>query len=394
MRIAVLGIKTRPASAGADRVVEKLLETFEGDPEHAFTVYLMDRPDVERLPDVPGMRHVYVPYVGGKHLAAFSYFLRCAMHAVRHRGDYDLLHVHNSDFGLFCPVLRLAGRPVLGTFHGDPYLRDKWGRFAKAFLRASERVFVSACDRLTSVSRFKDRVRGIIGEKRTTYVPNGVDPYWNVPLTRSFDAASHGLVKGEYLLFACGRLDPTKGLHHLLEGYRASDRPEKLLVVGDFSHDAAYATRIREMAAGDPRIVLHPELLDRERLLDCVRGARAFVFPSEVEAMSMMLLEVVSCKTPVVCSDIPENLAVVGDDYAYAYPTFDADALRARLESMLELPPDDRAGVTEALFARCMREFAWPTIADGYRRAYAELGRRRVPARRTDLAPGSPSRAA
>lgn len=394
MRIAVLGIKTRPASAGADRVVEKLLETFEGDPGHAFTVYLMDRPDVDRLPDVPGMRHVYVPYVGGKHLAAFSYFLRCAVHAVRHRSDYDLLHVHNSDFGLFCPVLRLAGLPVLGTFHGDPYLRDKWGRFAKAFLRTSERFFVSACDHLTSVSRFKDRVRGIVGEKRTTYVPNGVDPYWNLPLTRSFDADAHELTNGEYLLFACGRLDPTKGLHHLLEGYRGSNRPERLLVVGDFSHDAAYAARIRELAAADPRVVLHPELLDRERLLDCVRGARAFVFPSEVEAMSMMLLEVVSCKTPVVCSDIPENLAVVGEDYAYAYPTFDAAGLRERLESMLTLGVGARAGISEALFERCMREFAWPTIADGYRRAYAELARDAAASSERTHPSGTPSRAA
>lgn len=354
-------------------MVERLLETFAGDPDHAFTVYLMDRPGVRRLPDQPGMRHVYLRYTGGKHLAAFSFFLRCALHALRHRRHYDLLHVHNSDFGLFCPLLRLTQRPILGTFHGDPYLRHKWGPFAKAFLRVSERLFVSGCHQLTSVSRFKDHVAGMTGTKRTTYLPNGVDPSGEDPVNAAFDANAYGLVPGEYLLFACGRLDPTKGLHRLLDAYRGSSRGEKLLVIGDFSHDERYSARIREIAAGDPRIVLHPRLLDRERLLDCVRGARAFVFPSEVEAMSMMLLEVVSARTPIVCSDIPENLDVVGEDYAYAYPAFDATALRQRLDDLLAAPPSERTALSEALLTRCRREFAWTTIADGYRRLYATM---------------------
>jgi glycosyltransferase involved in cell wall biosynthesis len=35
-----------------------------------------------------------------------------------------------------------------------------------------------------------------------------------------------------------------------------------------------------------------------------------FIFPSESEGMSIMLLEVASAGTPLICSDIPENMEV------------------------------------------------------------------------------------
>ena len=48
-------------------------------------------------------------------------------------------------------------------------------------------------------------------------LPNGVDPAPTIPQTLL--AETHGLVPGQYLMFAAGRMDPTKGLHHLLDAY-------------------------------------------------------------------------------------------------------------------------------------------------------------------------------
>lgn len=376
MHIAVLGIKTLPASAGADRVVEKLLENF--GPEHSYTVYL--RADARvTLSCTERVRYVYVPALGGKHLAPFSYFALCTLHYLS-KGRYDLAHVHNSDFGIFCALLRLKrGVPVMGTFHGDPYLRRKWGRLARMFLRLSERFFTQFSNGLSSVSRLKTSAVGLVGGRRVRYLPNGVDAYWNAPIPSTFDPSTLGVERGRYTLFACGRLDSTKGLHRLIEAYRRVDRTEKLLAIGDFTHDVAYSERVRALAAEDDRVVLLERLLDREQLMQVVRGCRVFVFPSEIEAMSMMLLEAISCKRPVVCSDIPENLTVVGEDYPLAYGTYDTADLAKRLESALSEP--DQSGA-ERLFDACMRRFSWPRIAADYEAAFAELRPDRVsPAR-------------
>jgi glycosyltransferase involved in cell wall biosynthesis len=371
MKVAVLGIKTMPAYAGADRVVERVLEQL---PDEAFTIYLVR--GGPKLTCTSTRHYVYVPTLKGKHLRAFSFFVLSTLHFLA-KGDADVVHVHNSDFGLFCPLLKLKRRPIVGTFHGDPYLRAKWGLGARTFLRLSEWVFIRTCDVLTSVSAVE---KGGVAE--ILHIPNGVhaeDSGDESP--DALLAARFGLGPYEYVLFACGRLDSTKGLHHLLDAYRGLSITQRLLVVGDFSHDARYTEAIRDAAALDDRVILYPELLDRQALYDTLRGAAVFVFPSEVEAMSMMLLEAIASRTLVVCSDIAENGAVVGDGYPMLFRSGDPDSLREVLLTAMSLTQDEREQLTADL-ADVASAFDWSTIAARYESLYVEL----VPATGAELA--------
>lgn len=368
MDIAVLGIKSIPAVAGADRVVEKLLENFS--PANDYWVYI--RKDSRNAASCHDNLHfIQVPALRGKHLGSFSFFFLCCMHYL-FKGRYDLAHVHNSDFGLFVPLLRLKRWiPVLGTFHGDPYTRAKWGRLARSYFHLSERFFVQFCDQLTSVSRFKDRGRGLWSERKISYIPNGVDSYWEESTSNVFDYDAHGLEPGNYALFACGRLDSTKGLHHLLEAWSDLAPKMQLLVVGDFGHDIEYSARMDQLMAETPGVVVYRDLLPRHALLDVLRRSRLFLFPSEYEAMSMMLLEAISCKTPVLCSDIPENLELLVEGYPFAHRSRDALSLRDALERWLE---DESAAVwADELYERCMTEYSWKGIAREYERYYREM---------------------
>jgi glycosyltransferase involved in cell wall biosynthesis len=354
MRVAVLGIKRLPAFGGADLPAE-----------HEYTVYLI-RGAGPMLVDNGNRRYVYVPAVGGKHLRPFTYFLFCSLHFL-FRGRYDVAHVHNSDFGVFCFLLKAKpGVRVIGTFHGDPYERGKWGRAAKLYLRTSELCFVRSCDALTSVAISKK-----VPRRAVHYIPNGVDPWTPANGENTFPYEELGLEKARYVMFACGRLDSTKGLHHLLRAYaHLSDlaAADRLLVVGDFSHDAEYSRRVVEEAASDPRVVLHTELLERDALLEAIHSSSAFVFPSEVEGMSMMLLEAIAAARVVVCSDIPENLAVVGSDYPFLFESGNVACLGAVLTRALEAPvngDDIRSALAETTAG-----FRWDAIAAEYGRLY------------------------
>jgi glycosyltransferase involved in cell wall biosynthesis len=372
LNVAVLGIKAIPAVAGADRVVEQLLENFS--PKNDYWVYVRGDTAVAESAQ-RNVHFVRLPALAGKHLGSFTFFLACSLHYLRQQ-HYDVAHVHNSDFGLFVPLLRLKRSvPVLGTFHGDPYTRKKWGKFARAFLRLSERCFVQFCSRLTSVSKFKSAGNGLLTRRLVDYVPNGINVE---PDDGDGDAllTSLRLEPRRFLLFACGRLDPTKGLHRLLDAYERADPEERLLILGDFSHDPDYSRNIeRHIAAhyGDApeRVCVVRELLPRARLLRVLRACKLFVFPSEYEAMSMMLLEAVSSRAPIVCSDLPENLAVLGDDYPFAYPASEAGALAHTIERALADRDWERR--TDELHARCVRDFSWTAVARRYEEIYDEL---------------------
>ena len=86
LRIAVLGIKQLPATGGADRAVEKLLE--HGSQSHEYFVYVKRQP---AQPSLGGqnVHYVPIPTVGGKHAGPFVYFLLCTAHYLV-RGHYDL----------------------------------------------------------------------------------------------------------------------------------------------------------------------------------------------------------------------------------------------------------------------------------------------------------------
>jgi glycosyltransferase involved in cell wall biosynthesis len=302
------------------------------------------------------------------------------------KGRYDVAHVHNSDFGVFTPLLRLKrGVRVIGTFHGNPYERAKWGRLAQAFLRLSERMFVRSCDELTSVAASKE-----VPRRAVRHIPNGIDSSGARPDASDFDYEGLGLEQGAYVLFACGRLDATKGLHHLLEAYRELPEAGRLLVVGDFSHDRTYAERMEREAAKTPQVVLYKGLLPRQTLMDVLSNAAVFVFPSEVEAMSMMLLEALACESLVVCSDIPENVAVVGEDYPFLFRSGDAASLRDVLGRALAPGADDRDRLRR-VHERVAATFRWEEIAADYERLYGNARSPSAPRRARPVRRDHPS---
>jgi glycosyltransferase involved in cell wall biosynthesis len=358
VRIAIFGIKTLPALAGADRVAERLIEHL---PEHEYTIYLA-RDEGRSLTCSEHRHYVYVPVLRGKHLRAFSFFFLSVVHFLL-RGDADVAHVHNSDFGLFCWILKLKRRlAIVGTFHGRPYLRAKWGLGARLFLRLSEWAFARSCDVLTSVAPID--IAGMAIE----VVANGIEDQ-SADRPSAFDYEGLQLSKDGYLLFACGRLDATKGLHHLLRSYRAGDDPRKLLVIGDFNHDVKYSRMIEEKAAADPRVVLFRSLVDRETLFDVIRQSALFVFPSEYEAMSMMLLEVIACRKIAVCSDIPENVAVLGADYPLFFQSADQSSLAQAL-TRARVPTEELERAVMASYASAAARFRWDEIGRRYNALY------------------------
>lgn len=371
MNIAVLGSKSLPAFAGADRVAENILQHLPADDGNRYHIYVVRTPAQPRPFDfAPNLRVIPIRAMSGKHSRATTFFLVSALHCALVLRP-DLAHIHDSAFGPFAWILRLfrPRMPLLGTFHGNPYERAKWSRFAKAFLRFSEGAFIRACSALTTVARAK--VADVQARSKTPieFIPNGVNPAPDIPKTLL--AEKWGLVSGKYLMFAAGRMDPTKGLHHLLDAYDTLQPEFPLLVVGGFEgHNQEYSEKLLARCRATPHLVLIPKLLTQPELFELVAGARLFVFPSEIEAMSMMLLEVISCGVPVLASDIAENTEVTGPDYPWLFRNADAAHLAEKSAQFLR---DGSGPELAALRERCARDFNWTAIARRYLALYQRL---------------------
>ena len=256
------------------------------------------------------------------------------------RGDYDVAHVHGAGNGFVVPLLWLL-YPVVTANREPAYLREKWSGPAKAMIRAADGLSVRPATRATAVSVVQAAELSRRYGRQVVAIPNGVD--LDEPVDEDgaeLLLAGLGLRPGEYLLFAAARVDPTKGCYTLLEALARLPDPSPLLVVGDLFHAPGYTERLRPLARDLP-VSFVPRLDAKPVVLGLLRGARVFVFPSEVEAMSMMLLESLCQETPTLASDIPENTSILPS----GFPVFRAgsvDALAAGLTELLAADPDAR----------------------------------------------------
>ena len=374
MKIAILGSKSLPASAGVDCVAENILRHLPADDGNEYHIYVVRTPSqLKPFQHAPNLRIIPIPALKGKHSRATTFFLLSALHCALILRP-DLAHLHDSAVGPFGWILRLfrPRMPLLGTFHGNPYERAKWSRFAKAFLRFSEWAFVHACSFLTTVARVK--VVEVQSQCRTPieFIPNGVNPSPDIPQTGL--ARQQGLIPGKYLMFAAGRMDPTKGLHHLLDAYDRLHPDLPLLIVGGFEgHNREYSEEMLTRCRATPHVLLLPRILPQPELFELVANAKLFVFPSEIEAMSMMLLEVISCGSPVLASDIPENSEVTGTDYPWLFRNADPAHLAEKMAQFLREGPGPSVATLQQ---RCARDFNWTVIAQRYLDLYRRLSSR------------------
>lgn len=362
-RIAYIGIKGLPSQAGADRVVEAIVRGVDKE-QYQPVVYCSGRV-VPPGTTLPGIELVRTPTLPGKHLHATSLFLFAALHALFF-GRYALIHIHNVEACFVAPLLRLRYK-VIATSHGSAQARDKWSKAAKKLIQLTEYPFILFPNAITSVSKPLADYYEAQYKRDVHYFPNGVDESVEIDLEAARKIlAQHGVEPGQYILFAAGRVIPTKGCEYLLQAMQQIDADVSVLIVGDTSQVPAYEKRLRRLA--DERVHFCSFIRSKGTLFGLVQMAQLFVFPSTVEAMSMMLLEVASVGTPIICSDIPENESVLPDE-ALFFRSADSDDLREKLQWGLA-NAQQMALLAEKARDRVNAHFRWHEIVTSYETLY------------------------
>jgi glycosyltransferase involved in cell wall biosynthesis len=326
--IAVMGIKGLPAKGGGERVAEGIiLKALEKN--YKVTIY-GKKSYCEDCDIINKVELIRISEIRGKHLNAFFYGLFSALDALLLR-NYDLIHLHYADFGYLVPLLRLRFK-VIATSHGAEYERDKWGKFAKLFFKLSEIMFIKYSNLVTSVSRSLTECYENKFNKKVVYIPNGVVISSNEEPVENF-LKKHNLHRSGYIIFAAGRIIPSKGCKILLEANNKLNHKIPLVIIGDIEADQDYKKELCCLAKSNVKFI--DFIKSKDELFGIIRGCKFFIFPSTYEAMSMMLLEVGILKKPIICSDIIQNIDAIGDNSIY-FVSGDADSLAEKINYALQ----------------------------------------------------------
>jgi len=356
LNICVIGTRGFPGVQGG---VEKHCENlYPRLPAEVRTVVCRRRAYVQASPPLPGIEFVDLPSTRIKGWeAAFHSFL-ATLAAIRRRPD--LVHVHNIGPGIFSPLVRLAGIPVVLTFHSPNYEHQKWGWLARRLLKLSEYVALRAANAVVFVNPVQMQKYDGAVRRKSQFIPNGVQAA--EPDEATDWLGRFGLEADKYIL-AVGRITPEKGFGLLIDAWRRlpSDRPV-LVIAGGVDNDDGHLRELKARA-GDAPVVFAGHLTEGP-LAQLYRHARLFVLSSRNEGFPLVLLEAMAAGCDVLASDLPATRLVdlPPEDY---FRSDEPDDLAAKLQQKLSR--------TKPVRIYDLKAFDWDAIAARTVAVYREV---------------------
>jgi glycosyltransferase involved in cell wall biosynthesis len=357
-RVAAFGFRSLPPKAGGGGEDKFADELYPRLVERGWQVTAYTRVYQGAVPEPYDYRGVRVISLTTTRRSGFDTLLHSAKvvwHIIRHNTG-GVIHIHNGGNSIWALPLRLFGKRVFISQDGVDWKRGKWPWYGKLYLFVSSLI--------------------------TAYIPNGVifDNFFSKELfekmfRRKFDCIPYGsevpeaddsdeilkklgIGRGEYFLFV-GRFIPDKGLHYLIPAFEGLKTAKKLVIVGGCPNPSEYEKKIQETK--DVRI-LFPGYVYGDDVVRLMKNAYAYTQPSDVEGLSPVILMAMGLGTPLICSDIPENLYIVRD-HATTFKKGSVDDLRNQLQFALE-HPDVIRRLADAGAPSVRERFNWDTITD------------------------------
>lgn len=312
---------------------------------HEIELWLSKHPRMDAL-SACAARGVCVRRV--RYVSCYDRRLRCVGSLLDWRGirrmakilrdsSCDLVHLNkqNLEDGLdLLLAARLANRPTVTTIHVTRPLQALGAAMGKIRDAVAYRALTMAPGSLLTIARSCERdlhefLRESPATDRIACIPNGVADIGS-QISNSDHRSEWGFSATDIIIGCVARIEEQKNPLFLIDVLAALPKAIKLVWVGDGRLRRAMETRCQEL-----------QLLDRVRLdgwrddvHSRMRAFDVFALPSIYEGLPFALLEAMSCRLPVVASNVDGIRDVICD----------------RTNGIL-VPPTDRSAWTKALLA-------------------------------------------
>jgi len=313
MKIAFIGQKGIPAkSGGVENHVENLAVEL-AQKGHAVFVYVRNNYTDKNLMEYKGVKLIHLPSIPTKNLDAISHTFFAIVHAIFQK--YDVVHFHSigpNSLNFLIKIFK-PKTALIATYHCQDYLHQKWGAFARTYLKLGEYMTCKITDKTIAVTKTLQKFVRDKFKKETVVIPSGVRVAKNA---NTNELEKWGLKENEYII-SVSRLIRHKGIHYLIEAFKnLEDRNltggKKLVIVGDGFYTSDYVAELKKIAEVSKNIIF-VGAQNGEALSQLFSHSYLFVQPSNFEGLSIALLEAMAYGKAVLVSDIAENVEAVAE---------------------------------------------------------------------------------
>lgn len=347
--IAIIGTVGVPACYGG---FETLVENMLNDTSEEYTVYCSSRSYARKQSEYKGAKLVYLPF-NANGVASIVYDGVAMLHALFSGSKIFL--ILGVSAGLALPFLRLFTRRKLVTnIDGLEWRRDKWNRWAKWYLKISERAAVKYSHVVVAdnaaIAEYVRREYGV--ESRV--IAYGGDHVLTHCLLRS----------NEGYAFTVCRIEPENNVHLILEAFSHLDMPIKF--VGNWSA-SEYGIKLRAQYESFSNISLIDPIYNLDTLFALRDGCDIYVHGHSAGGTNPSLVEAMFFGKPILAYDCAYNRASTNNLALFFSDVNDVKRIIMRC---------NKNGWTltgRALEAYAQENYCWSNIRVKYENVFCEV---------------------
>ena len=277
----------------------------------------------------------------------------------------DVVHSHLVHANILCRTLRLTTpmpRLISSAHNTD---EEGWTRFLA--YRLTDRL----ADISTNVS--DEAVEAFIEQKAVR--PDRMLALYNGISTTEFVFSEQarkdirkelGVVEGQQLIIAVGRLNEQKDYPNLLSALTSTHKNVKVAIAGQGSLLEELENKARVLGISD-RVCFLGIRTDIPRLMS---AADIFVLPSAWEGFGLVVAEAMACERVVVATDSGGVKEVVGDA-GFLVPPKDSVALSKALQQALVLSATERLQLGKKARHRVLHNYSLDIATNKWLRLYS-----------------------
>ena len=304
-KVAIVGIQGVPAKYGG---FETLVENIIGEncsSNIQYTIFCSAKDYEKRMNSYKGAKINYVPFFHANGAQSTPYDILSMMKCI---GRFDTVVILGVSGCLFLPLFRLFYRKrLIVNIDGLEHRRDKWGRFAKWFLRSSEAMAVRCADVIIADNKGIQTYVSETYHRSSELIAYGGDHVMrNVPEAKQAEILDNiKLKRQDYAVSVC-RIEPENNCHITLEAFAKCGR--ELVFIGNWNH-STYGKELKERYGKCSNIHLLESVYDLDMLFTLRKNAGLYIHGHSAGGTNPSLVEAMFFGCPILAFDVIYNRA-------------------------------------------------------------------------------------
>lgn len=357
--ISIVGTVGVPANYGG---FESLVENIIGDNSSknlCYTVYCSSKnyPEKHRVYKNAQLKYIPLNANGSQSI------LYDILSLVKATTKSDVILVLGVSGCCFLPIYRLFSKKrLIINIDGLEHRRDKWGKWARRFLKYSEKMAVKYADVIVTDNKgIQDYVKDEYGKDSKLIVYGGNHVLCDISDIENEVLEKYEL-KGEEYSFSLCRIEPENNVHITLEAFKKSGK--RLVFVGNWER-SLYGKELLETYAGCENIHLLSPIYDL-KILNVLRSHCSFyIHGHSAGGTNPSLVEAMFFQKPILAFDVIYNRETTEQKADYFSSVDD-------LVKLLQLPYSSFQLNASSMMEIAQRRYRWEVIARQYERLYGE----------------------